>query len=64
MLGLTLLVALRIGLGLWQAWWHWRHGLQPGAGIDSPASLLGVGGLLLGYYLAMTWGVRARLRRR
>ena len=64
-LGLTLLVGLRIGLGLWQAWSHWRHGLQlAGAtGIASPGSVLGVGGVLLGYYLAMTWGVRARLRR-
>lgn len=62
-LGLTGLVALRIGLGLWQGWWHWRHGLVSAAGWAAPGSLLGVGGVLLGYYLAMTWGVRARLRR-
>lgn len=61
-LGLTVLVAARIALGLWQAWWHWRHGLEPGSGLASPASVLGVGGVLLGYYLAMNWGIRARLR--
>lgn len=63
-LGLTVLVALRIVLGLWQAWAHWRHGLAIDArGMAGPASMLGVGGVLLGYFLAMSWGVRARLRR-
>lgn len=58
---LTLLVAARIGTGLWQAthvagpasthWW-----LQP-------ATLYATGGALLGYACAFAWGVRQRLRR-
>ena len=63
-LGLTLLVAARIALGLWQAWAHWRHGLAGDDGIAGLGSVFGVGGVLLGYFLAMAWGVRARLRRR
>ena len=63
-LALTWLVALRIALGVWQAWVHWRHGLfATSGGIAGPGSVLGVGGVLLGYYLAMAWGVRRRMRR-
>jgi hypothetical protein len=59
-LGLTALVAARIVAGLWLAWRD--------AGAAGPAeawlhadSRFGVGGVLLGYYLAYTWGLRARL---
>ena len=62
-LGLTLVVALRLAIGLWQGWVWWQDGVRPGAGIGSPASALGAGGLLLGYYLSMAWGIRSRLRR-
>ena len=63
-LGLTLLVAARIALGAWQAWTHWRHGVGfvGNAGMAGPGSVVGVGGVLLGYFLAMAWGVQARLR--
>ena len=63
-LGLTLLVAARIALGLWQAWAHWRHGagFVDNAGMAGPGSVIAVGGVLLGYFVAMAWGVRARLR--
>lgn len=58
---LTLLVAARIAIALWQAthfagppsthWW-----LQPG-------TLYASGGALIGYAVAFSWGVRQRLRR-
>jgi hypothetical protein len=63
-LGLTGLVAARIVAGLWAGW------ERVGGHADSPATWahaggwLGVGGVLLGYCLAYTWGLRARLRRR
>ena len=63
-LALTVLVAARIAVGLWLAWrstgaaaGHLDAWLQAG-------SLFGVAGVLLGYYLAYTWGLRARLPRR
>ena len=61
-LALTVLVAARIVVGLWFV-------LHPVAAMPGDAwlqagSLFGVGGVLLGYYLAYTWGLRARLPRR
>ena len=58
-LGLTALVAARIAAGLWLAWRD-----AGGTTVESwlqAGSLFGVGGVLLGYYLAYTWGLRARL---
>lgn len=61
-LGMTTLVALRIAAGLWIAW---RHATS-GAG-DSLATWIeaggwtGIAGVFLGYALAYTWGLRARL---
>ena len=60
-LGLTLLVAGRIALGLWQAWHHLRGGGAAQSLPDDQASLLAIGGLLLGYYAAYAFGVRRRL---
>jgi hypothetical protein len=64
-LGLTLLVAARIVAGVWLAW---RRVTGTAGDVVAPAAAwlqtggwLGVGGLLLGYYLAYTWGLRARL---
>ena len=60
---LTVLVAGRIALGFWQAW-HWsQSGADHAAWLVRQGGLLAVGGVLLGYYLAYTWGLRARIRR-
>lgn len=61
-LALTLVVAARVGWGLWQLWqrWHEEGGLAPSVWNDH-ANLFAVGGLLLGYYLAWAWGLRRKL---
>lgn len=59
-LGLTLVVALRIGAGLVHAWQAWRADAHA-AWLSQQGSLLAVGGGLLGYYLAYNWGMRRRL---
>lgn len=59
-LALTLLVAARIGLGLWRMAQLWGSGAGHEAWLAQQGSLLAVGGLLLGYYLAYTWGVWRR----
>lgn len=61
-LGLTLVVAVRIAVGLLHAWQLWRADAQAMAWLSQQGSLLAVGGLLLGYYLAYGWGLQARLR--
>ena len=61
-LALTLVVAARIGYGLYrmqQAWASDAHA----AWLAQQGSVLAVGGLLLGHYLAYAWGLRWRLRR-
>ena len=59
-LGLSLLLAARIAMGLWLAW---------GDATDAGAmawltrgGLLGVAGVLLGYGLSTAWGLRDRVR--
>lgn len=61
---LTLVVAARVVVGLWQLLrrWHAVDAVPPGALADH-ASLFAVGGLLLGYYLAYAWGLKRRLGR-
>ena len=61
-LGLTLLVAGRIAMGFVELWRHWqgRESLALIPVLDH-ASLFAVAGVLLGYYLAYTWGLRRRL---
>jgi hypothetical protein len=56
-LALTGLVAARLVAGLWLAWGD----AGPADAWLQAGSLFGVGGVLLGYYLAYTWGLRARL---
>ena len=64
-LTLTLLVAARIAMGFVEMWRYWqgRETLSIIPVLDH-ASLFAVAGLLLGYYLAYTWGLRPRLPRR
>jgi hypothetical protein len=59
---LTLLVAARIALSFVELWRHWqgRQSLALIPAVDH-ASLFAVAGLLLGYYLAYTWGLRRKL---
>lgn len=58
-LGLSLLVAGRIVLGIWLAW------SDPPAGGSAAwltrGGLIGVGGVLLGYAAATAWGLRYRV---
>lgn len=65
-LGLTLLVAGRIALGIWQLVEHGfqLHPLQrQEAWFLRPDSLFALGGLLLGHYFAWCWGMRGKLKR-
>ncbi len=59
-LALTLLVGAQIAFGLWRTAQSWRGGVGHEAWLAQQGSLLAVGGLLLGYYLAYTWGVWRR----
>ena len=62
-LGLTLLVALRVGAGIVQAGRVWLQGAQwPESGWLSHAGLLGIAALLLGYATAQTFGLYSRVR--
>ena len=61
-LGLTLVVAVRIGFGLLQALQIWGGPDAHAGWLARQGSLLAVGGLLLGHYLAYSWGLRRRLR--
>lgn len=61
-LALTLLVTARIAMGLVEMWRYWQGrealSLVP---VLEHASLFAVAGLLIGYYLVYTWGLRRRL---
>lgn len=61
-LALTLLVTARIVMGFVEVWRYWQ-GNQSLAIIPvlDHASLFAVAGLVLGYYLAYTWGLWRRL---
>ena len=59
---LTLLVAGRLLLGLWRAWHRLRAGHDAAGVLVDAGSLFAVGGVLLGYYLAYSWGLRQRWR--
>jgi hypothetical protein len=65
-LALTLVVAVRALLGAWQAWHRWWMGeaaTLPWPWLEGYASLLAMGGLLLGYHLAYGAGLHLRTRR-
>jgi hypothetical protein len=61
-LALTLVVAARIGYGLYRMEQAWVRDIHA-AWLAQQGSVLAVGGLLLGHYLAYAWGLRWRLRR-
>lgn len=61
-LGLTALIAARLGYGLWQGLHAWSADAH-GTWLPRQGGLFAVGGLLLGYYTVYTLGVRRRLRR-
>jgi len=63
-LALTSIVALRVFAGLWMAWTHVSGDVSGALGewLDAGA-WTGIAGLFLGYALAYTWGLRARLSR-
>lgn len=65
-LALTLLVAVRVLLGAWQAWhraWHGGPAPVPWPWLAGHASVLAIAGLLLGYYATYAWGLHRRTRR-
>ncbi|MGH8076001.1 MAG: DUF1453 domain-containing protein [Lysobacter sp.] len=62
-LALTVVVAARLMVGLWRASQLWQVDAGRDAWLAQQGGLLAVGGLLLGYYLAYTWGVWRRLVR-
>jgi len=61
-LGLILLVAARLVMSLVELWrsWRGRDALAVVPVLDH-ASLFAVAGVLLGYYMVFTWGLRRRL---
>lgn len=61
-LALTLVVAACIAYGLLRMHQAWAAQAQA-TWLAQQGSVLAVGGLLLGYYLAYAWGLRRRIRR-
>lgn len=64
-LAITLLVAARICYGFWRMWHAWEHGVSGASWLvaSGAAGSLGVGALVLGYYLTYWIGVARRLKR-
>jgi hypothetical protein len=60
---ITLLVTARIAYGVWRSWHTWSEGLDSWSAAFGVASSMGVGAVVLGYYLAYWLGVRRRLNR-
>ena len=59
---LTLLVSARIAMGFVEMWRYWQgRETLPLIPVLDHASLFAVAGLLIGYYLSYTWGLRRRL---
>ena len=64
-LGITLVVTVRVGYGVWRTWQAWRLGLEDPTWVAATgaAGSLAAGAIVLGYYLVYWVGVRRRLRR-
>lgn len=60
-LAITLLVAARLVWSLYRMQQAW-FAEAPVQWLSQQGSVLGLGGLLIGYYLAYVWGLRRRLR--
>ena len=61
---LTLLVTARILMGFVEMWRYWQgREALPVIPVLDHASLFAVAGLVIGYYLSYTWGLRRRLPR-
>lgn len=59
---LTLLVSARIVMGFVEIWRYWQgNELLAMIPVLDHASLFAVAGVLIGYYLSYTWGLRRRL---
>lgn len=61
-LALTLVVVARLAFGVYRMAQAWTAGGHA-AWLSQQGSVLAVGGLVLGHYLAYAWGLRGRLRR-
>jgi hypothetical protein len=59
----TLLVTARVLYGFWRSWHAWSAGLDSWSAAFGVAGSMGVGAVVLGYYLAYWLGVRRRFRR-
>lgn len=62
---LTVIVAARIAYGFWRMWNAWQHSAAPGSWLANaylPGSV-GVGAVVLGYYLIYWAGVSLRVER-
>lgn len=61
----TSIVTARILFGFWRAWRAWDAGFDRPAWVvgGEVAGTMGAGAIVLGYYLAYWFGVRARLKR-
>ena len=63
-LALTSIVALRVLAGLWMAWGHLSGDASGTVGeLLEAGAWTAIAGVFLGYGLAYTWGLRARLAR-
>lgn len=60
---ITLLVAARVVFGFWRSWHAWSAGLRAWSAAFGVASSMGVGAVVLGYYLTYWLGVRKRFMR-
>ena len=64
-LGLTVIVAIRLGYGLWRVWESWRFSSAEEGNWLATSGIAGsmaIGALVLGYYLVFFGGIWLRLK--
>jgi hypothetical protein len=59
----TLLVTARVLYGFWRSWHAWSAGFDSWSAAFGVAGSMGVGAVVLGYYLAYWLGVRRQFKR-